>query len=115
MKKNPTIELFAEHWRCFSNLSIETSCRRNWASCGLDPAPRPAENIWLLIALQLSAYEEEVPSVNAVTNTSTRIVSDQKRVIGATIVPVSAENLEAHSSLVVNKNSLNEVYLITAR
>ncbi|WP_292401392.1 hypothetical protein [Mesorhizobium sp.] len=114
LKKNPTSELLAEHWRCFSNLWIAASCRRNCASCGLDPPPRSAERIWLLIALQLSAYEEEVPSVNAVTNSSTRNMSDQKRVIGATIAIVSAENLEPHS-LFVNKVSLNECCLIPAR
>ncbi|WIW54939.1 hypothetical protein LRP31_06805 [Mesorhizobium mediterraneum] len=115
MKKNPTSELLAEHWRCFSNRWIATSCRRNCASCGLDPPPRSAERIWLLIALQLSAYEEEVPSINAVTNTGKRNMSDQKRVIGATIAIVSADNLEPHSLLMVNKGSLNEHHLIPAK
>ncbi|MET3581221.1 hypothetical protein ABID19_004267 [Mesorhizobium robiniae] len=114
MKKKPTSELLAEHWRCFSNLWIATSCRRNCASCGLDP-PRSAERIWLLIALQLSAYEEEVPRVNAVTNTSIRNMPDQKRITGTTIALVSAENLKPHSLLIVNKAFLNEVYLIPAR
>ncbi|WP_292645772.1 hypothetical protein [Mesorhizobium sp.] len=115
LKKNPTSELLAEHWRCFSNRWIATSCRRNCASCGLDPPPRSAERIWLLIALQLSAYEEEVPSINAVTNTGKRNMSDQKRVIGATIAIVSADNLEPHSLLMVNKGSLNEHHLIPAK
>jgi hypothetical protein len=56
-----------------------------------------------------------VPSINAVTNGSTRNMSDQKRVIGATIALVSAENLEPHSLLMINKDSLNEHCLIPGR